>query len=181
MSLIIGVRCKGGCLLIADRRNHIWTNGVATYRDDFRKVLAFNGYLVYNHGYNRIGNADWKLRHGELTPDKDNPVYGEILAEMASKPDKAAFYVFLNRTELHEIGIRVGAGVSYIDHLPHDRIVSGTGEKYVDLQLLVNLQKANCSTVRPKLRRTFQAAHNRMKSLSGTEFSEQYGIEELLS
>ena len=82
MSLIIGARCKDGCLVIADRRNHIWTNGVITYRDDFRKVLQFDNYLVYNHGYNRIDNADWKLRHGELTPDKSNPVYGEILKEM---------------------------------------------------------------------------------------------------
>jgi hypothetical protein len=181
MSLIIGVRCKDGCLVIADRRNHIWTNGVITYRDDFRKVLQFDNYLVYNHGYNRIDNADWKLRHGELTPDKNNPVYGEILKEMATKPDKAAFYVFMNRTELHEIAIRVGAGITCINHLPNDRIMSGTGEKYVDLQLLVNLHKAKCSKVRPKLKRTFQAAHKRMKLLAGREFSEQHDIEQILS
>jgi len=181
MSLIIGVRCKDGCLAIADRRTHIWTNGVTTYRDDFRKVVQFGNYLLYNHGYNRIGDADWKLRHGELTPDKDNPVYAEILNEMATKPDKAALYVFLNRTELHEIVVRVGAGVSYVNHLPNDCIVSGTGGKYVDLQLLINLQRAQCSKVRPKLKRTFKAAHKRMKFLSGTEFSKEFDIEQLLS
>ncbi|MCW4050917.1 MAG: hypothetical protein NWE89_14405 [Candidatus Bathyarchaeota archaeon] len=39
MSLIIGVRCKNGCLVIADRRTHIKSNGTETYQDNFDKVL----------------------------------------------------------------------------------------------------------------------------------------------
>jgi hypothetical protein len=176
MSLIIGVRCKNGCLVIADRRTHIKSNGTQTYQDDFHKVLLHNDYLVYNHGYNRIGDNDWKLRVRDLTPDVTNPVYAEILKEMESKPDKRAAYVFMNMTTLLEITICVGIGITPTDHMPNDRIVSGSGDKYVDLQLLTNLHKVNCDMVRPKLIRTFKRAHRKMTLLSGSEFSKEYDI-----
>jgi len=46
MSLVIGVRCKDGCLVIADKRTHLWTDGVETYRDDFHKVVHSGDYLL---------------------------------------------------------------------------------------------------------------------------------------
>lgn len=100
---------------------------------------------------------------------------------MSDKPDKKAFYVFLNKMHLHEIAIEVGRGVTYIDHSPNDRIVSGTGEKYVNLRLLVNLRKQKCKKVRSKLRMTFQNAYSRMNYLSGNEFSKKHIIKQLLS
>jgi len=95
MSLIIGLRCKNGCLVIADRRNHIKCGGTQSHRDDFHKVVGHDGYLVWNHGYNRIGNHDWKLRASELTPNPANPVFAEVQEEMKTKPDRKAFYVFM--------------------------------------------------------------------------------------
>jgi len=181
MSLIIGVRCKDGCLLIADYRNRINKNGVITYEDNFEKVVIHNGYLIYNHGYNRIKDEDWKNRYKDLTPDDSNPIYKEILDEMSHKPDKKASYVFLNKIHLHEITIEVGRGVTYANHLQNDRIVSGTGEKYVDLKLLVNLRKQKCKKVHTKLKATFENAYYRMKYLSGNEFSEKHNIKQLLS
>jgi hypothetical protein len=176
MSLIIGVRCKNGCLVIADRRTHIKTNGTHSFRDDYTKVLLQGGYLVYNHGYNRIADADWKHRVTDLSPDPANPVYAEILKEMATKADKHAAYVFMNMDTLLEIIIRVGSGITKTDHMPKDRIVSGSGDKYVKLTLLTDLPKANCGIVRPKLVSTFKAAHDRMKQAGGIEFSENHDI-----
>ena len=51
MSLIIGVRCKDGCLVIADIRNTIKTDGIITFKDNFEKVVKQDNYLLYNHGY----------------------------------------------------------------------------------------------------------------------------------
>jgi len=55
MSLIIGVRCKDGCLVIADIRNTIRntikTDGIITFKDNFEKVVKQDNYLLYNHGY----------------------------------------------------------------------------------------------------------------------------------
>ena len=95
MSLIIGLRCKDGCLVIADTRSHIKTNGVLTYDDTFEKVILNKGHIVYNHGYNRIHDNDWKLCRDQLIPDKDNTIYQAIAVEMKSKEDKTAFYVFM--------------------------------------------------------------------------------------
>jgi hypothetical protein len=181
MSLIIGVRCKDGCLVIADRRSHIQTGEISSYTDDFHKIVRYGRYLVYNHGYNRIGDRDWKPRHADLTPSSRNPIYAELLAEMANKPDKAAFYVFINGHEIHEIEVRVGSGVRQINHSRDDRIVSGTGVKYVTLGRLVNLQKSKCSVVSRRLRHTFEDAHRRMVAKSGTEFSREFDMEELLA
>ena len=119
MSLIIGVRCKDGCLVIADYRNRIESNGIITYEDNFEKVVKHDKYLLYNHGYNRIRDKDWKLRWQDLTPDDSNPIYKDILSEMKSKPDKSAFYVFINKDMLYEIEIKVVNGVKRIDHLPN--------------------------------------------------------------
>ena len=46
MSLIIGVKCKDGCLVIADCRNRINKDGVITYEDNFEKIVIHNGYLI---------------------------------------------------------------------------------------------------------------------------------------
>lgn len=181
MSLIIGVRCKDGCLVISDYRNRIDINGVITYEDNFEKTVIHNDYIIYNHGYNRIEDKDWKIKYESLTSNTNSPIYKQILDEINYKSDKKAFYVFINRDELHEISIVVGQGVSYKNHLPHDRIVSGTGEKYVDLKLLINLRKQKCKKACDKLRTTFKNAYDRMKLMSGNEFSEKYCIKQLLS
>ncbi len=178
MSLIIGIRCKNGCLIISDRRTHIKESGIERYEDDFQKVLLHNNYLVYNHGYNRIGEKDWKQRVMELSPDVNNVQYTEILNEMKSKSDRKASYVFMNMTALLEISICVDGGVTLTDHMPKDRIVSGSGDKYVDrdLPLLTDLGKKNCGVVRSNLKRTFEIAHAKMKLLSGREFSTEHDI-----
>lgn len=181
MSLIVGIRCQDGCLAIADRRTHIWKGGAKSYRDDFHKLVKIGGYVLYNHGYNRIDDADWKLRHTDLTPEKSNPIYIEILNEMATKRDQMASFVFLNRTELHEIVVHVGAGITYVNHLPNDRIISGSGDKYVDLKLLTDLDQAKCNNVRVNLQRTFEEAHEQMEHSSGIEFSKAFDIEQLLT
>lgn len=180
MSLIIGVRCKDGCLVLADYRNRIEENGKIIYEDNFEKVVKCKHYLLYNHGYNRINNEDWKLRFQDLTPDVSNPIYKDILDEMKLKSDKAAFYVFINKNILYEIVIEVENGVKGIDHLPHNRIVSGTGSKYINnLKQLENLQKRNCSKVCNSLKEIFKQAHSRARFLSSNEFSRQYKIYKL--
>ena len=179
MSLIIGVRCKNGCLIIADRRTHIKCDGTESYRDDFDKVVEHDGYLVYNHGYNRIGDQDWKLRVSELTPDPTNPVYAEIQKEMTAKPDRKAFYVFMNMMALLEVVVCVDTGITLKDHMPNDRIVSGTGEQYATLTLLTDLQQKTCGSVRKTLERTFEPARSKMKTHDGKEFSEEHGITRL--
>ena len=180
MSLIIGVRCKDGCLVIADYRNRIESNGIITYEDNFEKVVKHDDYLLYNHGYNRIKDEDWKLRCQDLTPDDSNPIYEQILSEMKLKSDKSAFYVFISKDVLYEIAVEVGTGVKRIDHLPSDRIVSGTGDKYVaDLKLLENLRKRKCKKVYNSLRETFKQSYLRMSFRSGNEFSKKYKIYQL--
>ena len=182
MTLIIGARCKDGCSVIADIRNTIDTNGIITFEDNFEKVMKHDDYLLYNHGYNRIQDNDWKLRWQDLTPDSSNPVYKDILNEMSSKPAKSAFYVFINKDMLCEIVIEVENGVKRIDYLPDYRIVSGTGSKYaVDLNLLENLRKRKCKKVYKGLRNTFKKAYSRMSFGSGNEFSKQNKIYKLLS
>ena len=149
--------------------------------DNFGKVLIVNGRIVWNHGYNQIGEKDWKLRAGDLTPDKNNPIYSEILAEMQTKPDKMAAYVFMSMSELVEIAVIVGEGIKSTNHMPHDRIASGDGDKYVKLQLLTDLKHAECGKVRVTLERTFKAAYREMKRQGGTEFSENFDFVKLRS
>ncbi len=180
MTLIIGVRCKDGCLVIADRRTQIRAGDVTLFIDDFHKIVRQDRYLVYNHGYNRIGDQDWKLRQADLTPGIRNPVYAEILAEMASKPDKEALYVFINGHEIHEIAIRIGSKVKHSNLSHLNQVVSGTGKKYVLLDRLVDLQESKCSVVKRRLRHTFEDAHTRMRTKQGTEFSREFDMGELL-
>lgn len=177
MSLIIGLRCKDGCLVIGDNRSHIKTNGVLTYDDTFEKVILNKGYIVYNHGYNRIYNNDWKLCRDQLIPDKDNPIYQAIAMEMKLKEDKTAFYVFMNKKTMYELEISATGEIIPKDHLPNDRIVSGTGEKYVDLGLLIDLQKKKCKKVIPMLKKTFLNAHDELIKLGGNEFCRNYTIQ----
>jgi len=177
MSLIIGVRCKDGCLVIADTRSHIKTNGILTYDDTFEKVILNKGHIVYNHGYNRIHDNDWKLCRDQLTPDKDNPIYQAIAMEMKSKEDKTAFYVFMNRKTMYELKVGATGEIITIDHLPCDRIVSGTGEKYVDLGLLIDLQKKKCKKVIPMLKKTFLNAYDELIKSGGNEFCRNYTIQ----
>jgi hypothetical protein len=160
-----------GCLVIADRRTHITQGGKEFYRDDFKKIVIVENRILYNHGYNRIDNKDWKLNAHELTPDIANPVYARVLAEMATKPDKIAGYVFMSMGELLEITVRVGKGVTIHDHWPHDRIVSGSGDKYVDLGELVDLNQMKYREVRAKLQSTFLKAHDKMMEAGGIDFS----------
>jgi hypothetical protein len=177
MSLIIGVRCKDGCLVIADMRNTIKANGIITFEDNFEKVVKHDNCLLYNHGYNRIQDDDWKLRCQDLTPDDSNPVYEGILNETMFKLDKSAFFVFISNNMLCEIAIEVENGIRRIDHLPNDRIVSGSGKKYVvDLKLLENLQKRKCKKVYKSLINIFKKAYLRLSFASGNEFSKQYKI-----
>ena len=182
MSLIIGVRCKDGCLVIADIRNTIKTDGMITFEDNYEKVVKHDDYLLYNHGYNRIQDNDWKFRWQDLTPDDSNPIYEDILSEMRFKSDKSAFYVFISKNMMYEIAIEIESGVKRIDHLPNDRIVSGSGSKYVvELNLLENLQKRKCKKVYKGLINTFNKAYSCMSFASGNEFSKQHKIYELLS
>ena len=167
--------------MIADRRNRIKEDGAVRYEDNFLKAVIVNGRIVYNHGYNRIGDQDWKLRASELTPETDNAVYSEILAEIQMKVDKKASYVFMGRSELVEITIVAEEGIKSIDHMPHDRIVSGDGDKYINSRLLTDLKNKECGDVRPLLERTFMAARTKMKQQVGTEFSEGFDIVKLRS
>ena len=61
--------------MIADRRSHVQTGEASSYTHDFLKIVRQDRYLVYNHGYNRNGDQDWKLRQADLTPSIRNPVY----------------------------------------------------------------------------------------------------------
>jgi hypothetical protein len=176
MTLIIGARCKNGCLVIADKRSHETQNGVKTFRDDFSKVVLVNGWIIYNHGYNRINDEDWKLSAQSLTPDVSNPVYRRVMNEMNLKIDKKAFYVFMNMTELFEITVEVGEPISLHNHMPNDKIVSGNGSKYADISALENLHKKKCSAVRNCMEKTFLLAHYKLKLLNGHEFSKVYEI-----
>jgi len=99
---------------------------------------------------------------------------------MDTKPHKKAFYVFMNQREIHEIEIRVGAGMKYNCFSTDERVVSGTGKRYVVLDLLNDLLRARCRDVRAKLKRTFNLAHSRMQMSSGAEFSKEFDIETLL-
>jgi len=177
MSLVIGVRCKNGCSVIADLRNTIKEDGKIIYEDNFEKVVKCDDYLLYNHGYNRIENVDWKQRWQDLTPDDSNPVYKDLLDEMKTKPDKSAYYVFISKNMLYEVAIKVKDGVRITDFLPDDRIVSGNGSKYVDTKkLLENLSKRKCNKVFKNLKQTFNNAYARMSYLSGREFSKRYKV-----
>jgi hypothetical protein len=179
MSLIIAVRCKNGCLVIADRRTHIKCGGTQSHRDNFLKVLKQDGYLVWNHGYNRIGDQDWKLRASEITPDPANPVFAKIQHEMETKPDRKASYVFMNMTTLSEVIVCADTGITLKDHMPNDRIVSGSGDKYVALTLLTDLPKKKCGDVQKPLELTFMSAHAKMTKQGGIEFSQDHDITRL--
>ncbi|HBM16792.1 MAG TPA: hypothetical protein DD381_10680 [Lentisphaeria bacterium] len=181
MTLIIAARCYDGCVIVSDSRQHIKNDTDIRYKDGYIKVLICGKYVIYNHGYNRIDNKDWKLQAKNLTPEVDNPVYKQIQEEMKSKPDKKAFYVFINKNELHEISIEVGNGVKYINHLPGDRLVSGCGAKYVDLGLLIDLNTKKYNKVRADLETTFLNAYNNQSKANGKEFSNGYTIKYLLS
>jgi len=176
MSLIIGVRCNDGCLVIADRRTHIRYGSRRTHRDDFTKVLKHNDFLVWNHGYNRIGNQDWKLHGCELLPDAANPVFAEVRQEMASKADRRAHYVFMNMSSLIEVTVCVQNGIRVKDHMPHDRIVSGSGVHDVTLTRLSDLPSKSSSQVIGPLEETFRGAHAQMLKRGGDEFSAAYDL-----
>lgn len=178
MSLIIGLICKDGCLVIADTRSHIKANGTLTYDDTFEKVVFNKGHIVYNHGYNRIYDNDWKLCRDQLVPDKNKSIYRELATEMKQKEDKTAFYVFMNKKTMCEIKISATGEITLTDHLQddHDRIVSGTGAKYVDLGLLTDLKKKKCKKVIPLLKKTFLNAHEKMVKSGGNEFCKNYII-----
>lgn len=126
-----------------------------------------------------IDNQDWKLRASELSPDPTNPVYAAIQDEMKAKPDRNAFYVFMNATVLSEVIVCAEAGITLKDHMPNDRIVSGSGDKYVVLALLTDLAQKNCGDVRRSLERTFNSAYAKMMKQGGIEFSEEYDITRL--
>jgi hypothetical protein len=176
MTLIIGVRCKDDCHVIADRRTLIKCSGINSHRDDFHKVVQHDGFLVYNHGYNRIGDHDWKRRVSDLTADPANRVYSEIQKEMGRKPDRKAFYVFINMAALIEIIVCADTGITVKDHMPNERIVSGTGAKYVSLALLTDLQKKRAVDVRGLLEQTFRTAHGNMMAQGGNELSKEFDV-----
>ncbi|NEX17103.1 MAG: hypothetical protein C1943_10840 [Halochromatium sp.] len=179
MSLIIGVRCLNGCLAIADRRTHIRFGNRRLYRDDFTKIIKRMDHLVWNHGYNRIGNQDWKQRASELSPDAANPIFAEIRREMMSKADRRAYYVFMNMTTLLEVMICARTGVTMRDHMPHDRILSGSGSKYVSLRLLADLAYQSSAHVQGPLVETFKTAHAQMMRRHGIELSEMFDLARL--
>ncbi len=176
MTLVIGVRCKDGCLTISDRRSHIKKGERTFFQDDFRKVVKRDDFLIFNHGYNRIHDADWKLHAESLTADAKNEIYLDIAREMKAKPDKQAFFVFLNAKQLLEITISAERGVSLKDYQANDRIVSGSGMKYVSLDRLKDLPRKPMAEVRGLLETTFQEALQKLKEQQGDEFSAEYDL-----
>lgn len=190
MSLILGVRCVDGCLAIADRRTHIRCGGATRFRDTYRKLLRrpdrHGGLLIWNHGYNRIGNKDWKPRAPRLAPDPAHPLYATIQAEIARKDAGPAFYVFMGPALLTEIAIPPEGEVTATDLLPADRILSGEGARHVDLAPLAALPPLKDSTdrtravARPVLERVFRDAHAAMARAGAATFSDAFDVLELV-
>jgi hypothetical protein len=163
-------------MAVADKRSHIKCGGSTSYRDDFQKLVTTSDYLIFNHGYNRIDDCDWKLKADQLTPDVTNPIYGRILNEMASKADKKAFYVFMNMKELKEIVLEVGKPIALQDHMPDDRLVCGDGRPFVDLKLLTDLHSKTCGAVLKSLEATFSLAYQRQVLQGGMAFSKDFQV-----
>jgi hypothetical protein len=155
-----------------------------TYDDAFEKIVTNKGYIIYNHGYNRIYDNDWKLCREQLHADAGSPIYQSIAEEMKSKEDNTACYVFMNKRTMYEVVINETGKVRAIDHLlkrpPPDLIVSGTGEKYVERGLLRDIERKKCKKVMPVLKRTFLEAYAHLEKVGGREFCRKYTTQHLL-
>ena len=176
MTLIVAARCRDGAIAIADKRSHISTSGNITFDDSFEKVRIIDGFLVCNHGYNRINDKDWKDSRLQLAPDEKLPIYASISSEMKRKQDKFAAYLFLRKNTFFEIEIEAG-GIPIGQHRKtHDRIKRGNGQDYVNLEALVDLPKKRMKEIRPVLEEMFRDAYKRQEAEGGTFFSPEYTV-----
>ena len=176
MSLIIAARCKDGAVAIADKRSHINEKGVISFDDNYDKLKVVKGHLVYNHGYNRIYDKDWKESRLTLTPNDKNPVYSQIASEMTSKVDKFAGYVFLSKNTFYEIEVDAGKAPIGTQRREHDRIKRGSGEEFVDLDQLVNLKDKRIKEITPILKKMFCEAYAKQVESGCEYFSSQYTL-----
>ena len=175
MSLIIATLCKDGCVAITDcRLKDLYDDGRVEYRDDYEKLVILNGLMIYNHGYNRINNQDWKLSASELSPDLSNPIYDSILRELQNNLSTFASYVFIRKKHATEISIDKSEGISlkYLNPI----IKSGSGARYVDLKQLEQSNLRKIKSVKNPLIKTFKNAYLKQKWNSGEEFSERYRL-----
>jgi len=173
MTLVIAARCKDGCVVVSDKRQHIISNGGKYHEDGYEKVRIAGPFVVYNHGYNRIDDQDWKLKLDELTPDLNNPIYKKIQQEMGSKHNKKAFYVFLNKKVFHEISIDADGSITLETEKNNELHKSGKGSVYVDFSTLKDIKKKKMEKVKNEMKRIFSEAHDRLKKDNGDEFSKE--------
>ncbi len=159
MSLIIAARCSEGAIAIADTRSHIKRDGRVAFDDNYEKTRIVAGYLVCNHGYNRINDSDWKESRIELRPDAALRIYSDVAQEMVQKADKFAGYLFLNKSKFYEIEIEAGRHPKGAFRNNHDRMAFGSGAKYVNLNRLCDLKHKRLREVRPLLQAMFEEAY----------------------
>lgn len=152
--------------------------GVTRFDDEYGKIVRLADSLVYNHGYNRIGNKDWKDSALQLGMDDKLPVYSVISTEMTRKPHKHAAYVFVTPPSFTEISIDVGR-VPRLHQFEAriDRLLSGDGKDLVDLAPLSDLQNRDVDETAALLVEVFEAACKRLKAAGRDDFSMSYDLE----
>lgn len=178
MTLIIAAICRDGAAVLADRRSRIIENGAVRFDDEYGKIVRTPGYLLYNHGYNRIDDRDWKISSKRLEIDHGLPVYEGISSEMQSKSFKFAGYVFVKPRQFVEITVSAGKHPR-LNAIPkhHDQLVSGDGRDFVDLSPLFDLTRKSMEETVSIMESIFLAAFKRLSASGGTFFSEAYDIE----
>jgi hypothetical protein len=178
MTLIIAAICRDGAAVLADRRSRITENGAVRFDDEFGKIVRRPGYLLCNHGYNRIDNRDWKISAKRLEIDHGLPVYEGISSEMQSKSSKFAGYVFAKPRQFVEITISAGKQPR-LKAIPkhHDRLVCGNGKDLVDLRPLFDLTRKSMEETVAIMESVFLAAFKRQSASGESFFSEAYDIE----
>jgi hypothetical protein len=180
MTLIIAAICRDGAAVLADRRSHIVENGAVRFDDEYGKIIRRPGYLLCNHGYNRIDDRDWKISEKRLEMDYGLPVYEGISSEMRNKSFKFAGYVFAMPRQFVEITISAGEQPRLNSVPPHhDRLVCGSGKDLVDLSPLNDLARKSMEETAAAMEAVFLAAFKRQSASGGSFFSEAYDIETL--
>lgn len=178
VTLVIAVRCKDGAAVLADRRSRIIEKGATRFDDDYGKIVRSKEALIYNHGYNRIGDRDWKLRGLELTDQEDHPLYESVSKEMLKKVDKLSAYVFVKPHAFSEVTIRAGEKAKlHRFEAKVDRLVSGTGKDFVDLSPLSDLGKRSMRETVELLEYVFRLACKRLAEKGEDHFSPAYNVE----
>jgi hypothetical protein len=178
MSLIISVLCKDGAVVLADRRSRIVENGIIRFDDNYSKILRRPNALIYNHGYNRIHDRDWKLSGDELEPDEKALVYATVAEEMLQKTDKSSAYVFVTAHQFLEISIDAGKDPQ-LHRFPtgDDLLVSADGKKFVDLAPLTDLSERSLAETVSLIKSVFDKAYKCLVATGGTDFSKAYDVE----